>query len=78
MKTATHYFYQITMPDSVCKFSAWFAGDPLAVGSMAVLVDAERIDSRGRSYRPTPGQIRTLERGGWSARQWGTFPGGVA
>lgn len=71
---ATHYFHKITMPGSRCKFSAWFKGDPMGpTSSLATLVDAERIDSAGRSYPATAKQRETLIKGGWSARQSGTF-----
>lgn len=72
--TATHYFHNITMAGSSCKFSAWFKGDPMgATGSLAVLVDAERIDARGRSLPVTDVQRAVLTSGAWSARQSGTF-----
>lgn len=74
MANATHYFHKITIPDSRCKFSAWFNGDPMGTtSSLAVLVDAERIDARGRSYPVTERQREILQTGPWSARQSGTF-----
>lgn len=51
--TATHFFHKITIPGRTSRYSAWFKGDPHA-SRLAVLVDAERIDARGRSYPVTP------------------------
>lgn len=74
---ATHYFHKITMYGSECKFSAWFKGDPRGVaGSLAVLVDAVRIDKRGREYPVTKRQRDVLVYGPWSAGQAGTFDKG--
>lgn len=43
---------------SACKFSAWY-------GINGHVVDAERIDSLGRSYQPTKAQMSALHmRGG--------------
>lgn len=74
MTNATHCFHKITLSGSACKFSAWFKGDPTGpAGSLAVLVDAERIDAAGRSYPVTERQREVLTSGPWSARQSGTF-----
>ena len=73
-ETATHYFHLIKIHGSACKFSAWFKGDPLgALGSLATLVDCERIDAKGRSYPCTSRQKDVLRIGPWTARQSGTF-----
>jgi hypothetical protein len=73
---ATHYAHKIKIPGYASKFSAWFSGDPFgSTSSLAVLIDAERIDSRGRSYPASPAVRAILTRGGWSAGQVGTFNG---
>jgi len=72
---ATHYFHKIKIHGRASKYSAWFNGDPMGdCGSLAVLVDCERIDARGRSFPCTTIERDILaNRGGWYARQWGTF-----
>lgn len=71
---ATHYFHKITINGRASKYSAWFNGDPMGdCGSLAVLVDCERIDARGRSYPCTQREQDILQHGGWYARQWGAY-----
>lgn len=71
---ATHFFHGVTIPGRVSKYSVWFNGDPMgSTGSLAVIVDGERIDRAGRSYPLTPRDVDALTRGPWSARQSGTF-----
>ena len=72
---ATHYFHKITIGGRASKYSAWFNGDPMGdCGSLAVLVDCERIDGHGRSYPCTTLEKDILaNRGGWYAREWGKF-----
>ncbi len=71
---ATHYFHKITMNGRASKYSAWFNGNPMGdCGSLAVLVDCERIDAHGRAYPCTTIEKDILQRGGWYARQWGEF-----
>lgn len=69
---ATHYFHKITIPGRASRYSAWFEGDPHA-SRLATLVDAERIDARGRSYRVTPLEEAMLMVGEFTALQSGTF-----
>lgn len=71
----THFFHKITIGGRASKYSAWFHGDPMGdCGSLAVLVDCERIDARGRVYPCTTQEQDILgNRGGWYARQWGTY-----
>jgi len=72
--TATHFAHKIRIPGHKSKFSAWFKGDPFGPSaSLVALVDAVRIDSKGRSY-PISDNVRAiLVRGGWSAGYVGTF-----
>ena len=71
---ATHYFHKITINGRASKYSAWFNGDPMGdCASLAVLIDCERIDARGRVYPCTQVEIDILTNGGWYARQWGKY-----
>ena len=71
---ATHYFHKITINGRASKYSAYFYGDPLGkLGSMAYLVDCERIDARGRSYKCTAQEKDILQNGYWYALQWGKY-----
>ena len=70
----THYFHKVTLPGRVSKYSAWFIGDPMGrAGSLAILVDGQRIDRAGRVYPLTDSEVDALTRGPWSAGQSGTF-----
>ena len=73
--TATHYFHRITIPGRASHYSAWFAGDPRDTKSAAVLIDAKRVDSRGRSFPITDAEWHCLFHGAWTARRWGVFNG---
>lgn len=71
---ATHVFHKITLDGRRSKYSAWFFGDPTdRAPSLSRLIDAERIDSAGRSYPVTAAERAQLERGPWTARQVQTF-----
>ena len=71
---ATHYFHKIKIHGRTSKYSAYFNGDPMGdCGSLAVLVDCERIDARGRAYPCTDREEDILQRGGWYALQWGQY-----
>lgn len=73
--TATHYFHRITIPGRASFYSAWFAGDPRDTKSAAVLIDAERLDARRRSYPVTEAEWEALSAGPWTASRWGVFNG---
>ena len=71
---ATHYFHKIKIYGRASEFSAYFNGDPMGdCGSLAVLVDCERIGARGRAYRCTAQEKDILQRGGWYALECGQF-----
>jgi len=71
---ATHYFHKIKIHGRASKYSAYFNGDPMGdCGSLAVLVDCERIDGYGRSYPCTDREKDILQHGGWYALQWGEY-----
>jgi hypothetical protein len=71
---ATHVYHGITLPGRRSRYSVWWSGDPRgAAGSLAVIVDGERIDRAGRSYPLTAAETAALLRGPWSARSLARF-----
>ena len=49
--------HKVFLPGSVCKFSAWY-------DKQGELLDAEKIDGAGRSFKPNAGQTNQLKRVG--------------
>ena len=53
--TGGYVAHKMTVPGSLCRFSAWFTAEGL-------LNDCERIDAKGRSYPVGILQRRALQR----------------
>jgi hypothetical protein len=72
--------HKIRLAGRASRYSAWFKENPLGrYTSMQVVLDAERIDRRGRSYPVTDAELSLLCYGPWSASRapvamdWGDF-----
>lgn len=66
-------FYGVTLPGRKSTYTLFFRDDPcLPAGSLAYLIDGERIDRAGRSYPLTPLEERAAINGPWSARRQST------
>lgn len=67
-------FHGVTLPGRRSTYSLWFSDDPcLPAGSLAYLIDGERIDRAGRSYPLTRSEKLAAMSGPWTARHQATF-----
>ena len=58
--------HKIRLAGRASRYSAWFSADPFRYfASRCVVLDAERLDARGRSYRVTDAELRLLAFGAW-------------
>ena len=70
--SATHYLHKIRLEGRKSKYSAYYRADPICgiASSLSVLVDAERIDSKGRSFNCTEKEKAELINFAHAAREY--------